>query len=111
MIILPQLLSREFNDKCVPFKELVAELRTIVPGRVRVANYAELKVALEAGVPDVWDFAEMYTFQRLIAECGTPAHKERLKETIIASRWCSAIMFEQERAANIERNSDLIDRV
>lgn len=94
------------NDRRVPFDELVAELRTIAPRRVRVANYAELKVALEAGDAGVWDFAEMYTFQRLIAECGTPAQKQRLKETIIAGRWCTEIMIEQERAANIERNSD-----
>jgi hypothetical protein len=99
------------KDRHVPFEELVAELRTVAPGRIRVANYEELKVALEAGIADVWDFAEMYTFQRLIAECGTPAQKQRLKETIIAGRWCTEIMLEQERAANTERNSDLIDRV
>jgi hypothetical protein len=94
------------NERRVSFDELVAELRAVAPRRVRVANYAELKVALEAGIADVWDFAEMYTFQRLIAECGTPSQKQRLKETIIAGRWCTEIMLEQERAANIERNSD-----
>jgi len=80
------------NERRVPFEELVAELSAVAPGRVRVANYAELKVAFEAGVADVWDFAEMYTFQRLIAECGTPAQKQRLKEEILAGRWSTEIM-------------------
>ena len=42
---------------------------------------------------DVWDFAEMYTLQAVIRNHGTSAQKQRLKEEILAGRWCTEIML------------------
>ena len=87
------------------FDALTKEMWAVAPGRVTVVSREGLRFALECGI-DVWDFAETYTLQKLIADIGTPAQKQRLKETIIAWRWCTEIMMEQEGAANTERNSD-----
>jgi hypothetical protein len=34
----------------------------------------------------------MYTLQAVIRDHGTPAQKQRLKETILAGRWSTEIM-------------------
>ena len=39
----------------------------------------------------MWDYAESYALQMLIADVGTPAQKQRLKEELIASRWATEI--------------------
>jgi hypothetical protein len=80
------------NDKRVTFEELVAEIRKDAPGRVTVVSYAGLKFALDCGI-DVWDYAETLTLQRLIADVGTPAQKQRLKEELTAGRWSTEIML------------------
>jgi len=78
------------------FDELVTELRKDAPGRVTVVSYEGLKFAMDCGI-DVWDYAETYTLQRLIADVGTPAQKQWLKEEIIAGRWSTEIMQENVR--------------
>jgi hypothetical protein len=80
----------------IPFDELVAELRKIAPGRVTVVSYAGLKSMLDTGI-DVWDFAQTLTLQNLIAREGTEAQKVRLREEILASRWCTEIMRGEDR--------------
>jgi hypothetical protein len=82
------------NDKRMTFEELVAEIRTVAPaGRVTVVSYNGLKFALDCGIDIISDYAEMYTLQAVIRDHGTDAQKLRLKETIIAGRWCTEIML------------------
>ena len=42
-------------------------------------------VVPEYGI-DVWDYAEMYTLQRLIEDIGAPAQKLRLRQEIVGGR-------------------------
>ena len=50
-------------------------------GRVTVVTYEGLRFAMACGI-DVWEFAETITFQKLIADIGTPAQKQRLREIL-----------------------------
>jgi hypothetical protein len=79
------------------FDELVAKMRKEFPGRVTTVSYAGLKFALECGIDIISDYAEMYTCQAVIRDCGTPAQKQRLKEELIASRWSTEIMLATPR--------------
>ena len=78
------------------FEDAVTEIRKEAPGRVTVVSYEGLKFAMDCGI-DVWDYAETLTLQKLIADVGTPAQKQRLKEEIIAGRWSTEIMQENVR--------------
>jgi len=80
------------KSKLVPFDELVAELRKVAPGQVTTVSYSGLKFLLECGIDIISDYAEMYTCQAVIRDCGNPAQKQRLKEELIASRWSTEIM-------------------
>ena len=74
------------------FEEVAKELRTVAPGRVTTVSYDGLLFALQCGIDIIDDYAEMYTLQAVIRDHGTPAQKQRLKESIIASRWSTEIM-------------------
>ena len=74
------------------FDDAVKELRTVAPGRVTTVSYDGLLFALQCGIDIISDYAEMYTLQAVIRDHGTDAQKQRLKETIIAGRWCTEIM-------------------
>ena len=66
----------DFRERKVTFENVVAEMRKIAQGRVTTVSYEGLRFALDCGI-DVWDFAETYTLQRLIADVGTPSQKKR----------------------------------
>jgi hypothetical protein len=73
----------------------VAELRKCAPaGALTVVSYDGLRFARECGI-DIWDYAETLSLQTLIADIGTPEEKQRLKEELMASRWCSELMASQ----------------
>jgi hypothetical protein len=72
----------------------IQELRKDFPGQVTTVSYDGLKFALECGI-DVWDYAETLSLQTLIADIGTPAQQQRLREEIIASRWSTELMVSQ----------------
>jgi hypothetical protein len=79
------------NSRLIPFDELVSELKKTAPGRVRIANYDALKLALTLGEDDIWDFAETYTLQAVVRDHGTLEQQQRLREEIIAGRWATEI--------------------
>lgn len=74
------------------------EIRKDAPGRVTAVSYDGLKFALDCGI-DVWDYAETYALQNLIADVGTPAQKQRLREEILAGRWATEIMLAEKVSA------------
>ena len=82
------------DEERIPFEEVVEQLRREFPGQVEVVSYEGLKFAVQCGI-DVWDYAETLSLQRVIAEIGTPAQKQRLKEELIASRWTTEIAWEE----------------
>jgi hypothetical protein len=81
----------------IDFDTLIKEVRKVAaPGRVTTVSYSGLRFALECGI-DVWDYCETLTLAAVIANHGTPKHKQRLQEEIKASRWCSELYMEDQR--------------
>jgi hypothetical protein len=81
--------------------ELVADLRKSAPGRVTTVSYEGLKFALACGI-DVWEYAETYTLQRLIADIGTPEQKIRLQQALTAGRRATQIWLRENPAAEMD---------
>lgn len=68
------------------FDEAVAEMRKHAGGgRVTVLTYQGVLQMLELGLA-VYDLADSLTVQRVIADHGTPAQKQRLAEELRARR-------------------------
>jgi hypothetical protein len=68
---------------------LIAQLaaawgRSVALGRVTTVSYNRFLFALQCGIDIIDDYAEMYTLQAVIRDHGTPAEKQRLKESILA---------------------------
>lgn len=79
----------------VPFDVLVAELGQIARITV-VSSYGELKTALVRGDTNVWEFSETLTLAAVVEDCGTEKQRQRLREEILASRWCTEIMRDED---------------
>ncbi len=79
----------------IPFPELVAELHKIARVTV-VPSYAELRAALVRGDTNVWEFSETLTLAAVVKDWGTEKQRQRLREEILASRWCTEIMRDED---------------
>lgn len=80
----------------IPFPELVAELRKIARVTV-VPSYFELRAALARDDTNVWEFSETLTLAAVVKDWGTEKQRQRLREEILASRWCTEIMRGEDR--------------
>lgn len=90
------------------FDDLVKEMRTVGgPGKVTVVTYDGLKFAMDCGIDIISDYAEMYTCQAVVRDCGTPAQRQRLKEALIAGRWSADIWREHVEAGIVDPDSDV----